>query len=180
MSFLIIWVISYHCFLIYSGGVGWGQWKRGWCNWGMVGLMRWKKRSQSLAEWWISQLCLLLSLISCYTRWFCTHCTKSLSRLWKKTVFSDKGWLTSENIWAKQIVSGHWWHREIRNWINERFLWSGWEVWNNRINGQIEGLFSRIKEKKRFMLKTETCQFNSFQFVWLDLSMFLFQSQILS
>ena len=90
MSRLIIWVSTYLSILIYSAGVGWGKGIKGRCNRGMVGLMRWKKRSQSLIECWISQLCLLLSLASCYTLGHCTHCTKSLSGLWTKTVFSQR------------------------------------------------------------------------------------------
>lgn len=85
-----MWVSTYPSILIYSAGVGWGEGIKGWCNSGMVGLMRWKKRSQSLTECWISQLCLLLSLASRYTLGHCTHCTKSLSGLWTKTVLSQR------------------------------------------------------------------------------------------
>lgn len=90
MSLLIIWASTYLSILIYSAGVGWGERIKGWCNRDMVGLMRWKKRSQSPIECWISQLCLPLSLASCYTHGHCTHCTKSLSRLWTKAVFSQR------------------------------------------------------------------------------------------
>lgn len=66
----------------------------------MVGLAKWKKRSQSLIECWISQLCLLLSPASCYTH--CPHCTKSLSRRWYKDCFLTQVESPSEDIWKIQ------------------------------------------------------------------------------
>ncbi len=162
MSRLVIWVSTYLSILIYSAGVGWGEGIKGWCNRGMVGLMRWKKGSQSLIECWISQLCLLFSLAS--TRGHCTHCTKSLSRLWEKTVFSQR--LSQlQKAFGQDKLSGRWSHSEIRNWINEQFLWSDRDVWNSWIDGQIDCLFSPSLFLTlscfvcfyRARLKTDTC-----------------------
>lgn len=70
-----------------------------------------------------------------------THCAKSLRRLWTKKVFSQR--LSQlQKTFGEDKLSGHWLHSEIRNWINEWFLWSDRAVWNYWINGQINDLFS--------------------------------------
>lgn len=69
----------------------------------MAGLMRWKKRSQSLIDCWISRLCLPLSPTSHYTLWtLCTSCSRSLDR----DSFLTEVESTSENICGRQTAAG--------------------------------------------------------------------------
>lgn len=94
------------------------------------------EKEKSIPDWVLDQSAMFASQLG-----FMLH-TRTLYTLYKVTQQAlDKGSFltkvesTSENISASITVSGRCSHSEIRNRINELFLWSGREVWKFWTNG---------------------------------------------